>query len=68
VAFVVSGTADPGKPDVIWAKLLELCQANLADFKVPHDIHFVDDFPRATLDKVAKNKLREIADAMVGTR
>ena len=38
--------------------------AKLADFKVPRACYFRDDFPVATLEKVAKNKLREIADAM----
>jgi len=68
VAFLVKGTTTEGEQEAIRTKLLELCQANLADFKVPRDVYFVDDFPRATLDKVAKNKLREIADAMVAAQ
>jgi crotonobetaine/carnitine-CoA ligase len=27
-------------------------------------VYFVEEFPRATLEKVAKNKLREMADEM----
>ena len=44
-------------------QIVEHCKTNLADFKVPRAVYFVEDFPRATLDKVAKNVLREMADA-----
>ncbi|MBW2427125.1 MAG: hypothetical protein JRG86_22985, partial [Deltaproteobacteria bacterium] len=44
-------------------RIIDQCRQNLADFKVPRAIYFVDEFPVATLEKVAKNKLREIADA-----
>lgn len=45
-------------------KVLEHCKQNLADFKCPKSIYFRDELPRATLEKVAKNKLREIADEL----
>ena len=35
------------------------CRAKLADFKVPHEVHVVDEMPRSTLEKVHKAKLRE---------
>ena len=34
----------------------------LADFKVPRAVYAVEGFPLGTLDKVLKNKLREMAD------
>jgi len=66
VAFVIAG---PGAPDDAEheRQIIELCAANLSDFKVPRAVHRVDDFPRATLDKVAKNKLRDQADELAGS-
>ncbi|GAA3384133.1 class I adenylate-forming enzyme family protein [Cryptosporangium minutisporangium] len=59
VAFVlVRPDADLG---ALEAAVIERCRESLADFKVPRAVHVVDEFPRATLDKVAKNKLREQA-------
>lgn len=34
------------------------CKAQLADFKVPREIHVVDEFPRVTLGKIDKKELR----------
>ena len=38
------------------------CRDKLADFKVPRAVYVVDEFPPGTLDKILKNKLREMAD------
>jgi malonyl-CoA/methylmalonyl-CoA synthetase len=35
------------------------CKAELADFKVPKRVVFVDELPRNTMAKVQKNTLRE---------
>jgi crotonobetaine/carnitine-CoA ligase len=63
VAFVIKG---PGAPsdDELQKQILLHCKSKLADFKVPRAVYVVDDFPKATLDKVAKNKLREMAEGM----
>ncbi|MFF3876758.1 AMP-binding protein [Streptomyces sp. NPDC001978] len=56
VAFVV---ARPGAVGSVLAEaVLAACRLNLADFKVPREVRIVDDLPRATLGKVAKNELR----------
>lgn len=56
VAFVVS--ANPASTALLESQILDACRGKLADFKVPRKIHFVDDLPRATLGKVAKEQLR----------
>lgn len=63
VAFVIKA---PGASadDELAENIIAHCRQNLADFKVPRAVYVVDEMPRATLDKVAKNKLREMADAM----
>ena len=62
VAFVIPA---PNAPDDLGEKIIALCKERLADFKCPKAVYLVEDFPRATLDKVAKNKLREMADSYV---
>ena len=63
VAFVIKGPNAPADNE-LEAAVLEKCNANLSDFKRPRAVYFVDDFPRATLEKIAKNKLRDMADAL----
>lgn len=62
VAFVVRGPAAAADDSRLEKAIIEQCAANLADFKVPRAVYVVDEFPKATLDKVAKNQLRQMAD------
>ena len=62
VAFVI---AAPNAPADLGDQIIAMCASRLADFKCPKAVYLVDEFPRATLDKVAKNKLREMADSYV---
>jgi crotonobetaine/carnitine-CoA ligase len=60
VAFVIAG---PDAADDLDQQIIAACKANLADFKVPRAVYLVDEFPTATLEKVAKNQLRDLANA-----
>jgi crotonobetaine/carnitine-CoA ligase len=62
VASVIKAPNAPAD-DVLSAAVIDTCKNQLADFKVPRAVYFVEDFPRATLEKIAKNKLRDMADA-----
>lgn len=57
VAFLI---VRPGAADVA-ARALEACRAALADFKVPREVHVVDELPRSTLRKVDKRRLAAAA-------
>jgi len=61
VAFVV--TAPGIDAGALEAQVIETCRERLADYKVPRAVYAVDEFPVGTLDKILKNRLREMADA-----
>ena len=59
-AFLIlndAGKALP-KPDLL-ERIIHHSRENLADFKVVRSVQVVDELPRTTLDKVAKNRLRD---------
>lgn len=61
VVFVI--LADPSADqDAVAEQILSTCRQNLADFKVPRAVYFVDEFPTAELGKISKKDLRELAD------
>lgn len=55
VAFVRAAVPS----DKLAAQIIDTCRVQLADFKVPVEVFFVEDFPRAELNKIAKAKLRD---------
>jgi crotonobetaine/carnitine-CoA ligase len=63
VAFVITA---PGAPDdgILEKEIIETCAQQLADFKVPRAVYVVEEFPTGTLDKILKNRLREMADEL----
>ncbi|MGE0383353.1 MAG: class I adenylate-forming enzyme family protein [Gammaproteobacteria bacterium] len=61
VAFVIRGAAAPDEA-ALRAAIFARCGERLSKFKRPRAVHFLDEFPRALLGKVAKNRLRELAE------
>jgi len=61
VAFVIT-TPDAPDHDELERQVIEACSGKLAEFKVPRAVYVVEEFPLGTLDKLLKNKLRDLAD------
>ncbi len=63
VAYIlVDGGAASAPPDY-GERIVAACRQSLADFKVPREVRLVDDFPRSTIEKIAKNVLRAELEA-----
>jgi crotonobetaine/carnitine-CoA ligase len=62
VAFVIG--SKEAKPDELESRIIDHCREHMSAFKIPRHVCLVDDFPRALLNKVAKNKLREMAEKL----
>jgi crotonobetaine/carnitine-CoA ligase len=65
VVFVIKGPGAEADDETFARTIIEACESVIADFKVPRAVYVVDEFPRATLDKVAKNQLRELANKAI---
>ncbi|MFQ5773884.1 MAG: malonyl-CoA synthase [Kiloniellaceae bacterium] len=48
-----------GREDVTAEAVIAACKAELANYKVPKRVYFVDELPRNTMGKVQKSRLRE---------
>lgn len=58
VAFLIP--TDPSLDHAeVERRVIEHCAANLADFKVPRSVFVRDELPRSTIEKIAKNVLRD---------
>jgi crotonobetaine/carnitine-CoA ligase len=69
VAFVRVGAALSAWDEAaIASQVMTACRAKLADFKVPREVYVIDEFPRATIGKIAKARLKEMRQARVGDR
>ena len=63
VAFI---RRQPAATDVAGEELLQFVRARLAGFKTPREVHFVDDFPRTGMGKIAKSELAKTAGSVFG--
>ena len=60
VVFIIPQDGTARLPADLHDRIMAACRTALADFKVPREIRFVDEMPRSTLEKVAKNELRKM--------
>jgi crotonobetaine/carnitine-CoA ligase len=60
VVFIIPVAGVDRAPADLHDIVMAACRNALADFKVPREIHFVDEMPRSTLEKVAKAELRKM--------
>lgn len=60
VVFVIPTSGLKTAPPTLQDDILSACKNALADFKVPREVHLVEDMPRSTLEKVAKAELRKL--------
>ena len=66
VVFIIPLAGVEGVPADLHDNVMIACRNGLADFKVPREIHFVDELPRSTLEKVAKAELRKMLGYSIG--
>ena len=57
-ADLAPGDGAVGREELV-RRIMQACESELASFKVPRAVYFVDAFPTGTLDKILKNKLSE---------
>lgn len=69
VAFVrVGGSLSAVDEITVASRVIASCRSLLADFKVPREVHVLEDFPRVSVGKIAKPRLRELRQEKAGGR
>lgn len=63
VAFLLVPGGEAAAPANLAEDVLAACRNELADFKVPREVHILGEFPRSTLEKIAKAELRKMLEA-----
>ena len=62
VVFVLPPEGSTADNEALAVQVLAACAEKLADFKVPREVRIVDELPRSTLEKIAKNQLRDLVN------
>lgn len=60
VAFVIPAADQRERIGELAERIRLKCTADLADFKRPREIRFLNDFPRSTIEKISKTELRRL--------
>jgi long-chain acyl-CoA synthetase len=64
-AYVVLKPESKGK--VTEAEIIQFCRTNLATYKAPRKVTFVDELPKTLIGKVLRRRLREAGSAPAGS-
>ncbi|WP_339614033.1 AMP-binding protein [uncultured Parvibaculum sp.] len=63
VAFLLVPGGEEAAPASLKDDVLAACRKGLADFKIPREVRILPEFPRSTLEKIAKAELRSVLEA-----
>ena len=66
VAFLLVPGGVAAAPADLPDRVIAACRQALAEFKVPREVRILDEFPRSTLEKIAKAELRKRLEAEEG--
>ncbi len=44
----------------LWYEIIDYCKHNLAKYKVPKHVEFVNDFPKRAIGKILRKELRRM--------
>ena len=59
--FIIPQSGIEALPQDLHDSVMTACRNGLADFKAPREIRFVDEMPRATLEKGGESRVAEDA-------
>ena len=60
--------SSPGAPTATEVELIDFCKGQIAHYKIPRYLRFVEAFPMTVTGKVQKYKMREAMEEELGVQ